>query len=445
MSDKSDRTEMKPKLIFCCLIFGGNAIAGKQSHTCTGRELLEYVSEKEPRYSWEVVASKTNSDKSVVYELKLASQTWRDIPWNHRLRIVIPANIIKGDTRALLMIAGDSGGEDELAFISRIAGNVGAPAAVLHDVPNQPLYDGLEEDALIAATFMDFITNGRPSNLLLFPMAKSAVKAMDAMAEFCKTKLKIKIDEYVTCGASKRGWTTWLSAVVDKRVKAIAPMVYDNLNLKKQMELQLSDFGEFSEQIAEYTELHIPEMMMSNVPNAVVIGKLVDPFAYIDKLTVPKLIILGTNDRYWPLDAINVYFDKLPGKNYVHYVPNTGHDLGGKTERVEDTLSAFFRNSSSLPEIHTLTRRKKGKIEVEVKISQPPKTVRLWTACSDTRDFRNAVWSSRPMKKKESLFVLSLKQPSGKFTALFPEAAFCQENQMFRLTSNVVIIDKKEK
>ena len=262
-------------------------MAAKNNYSLKGNEIFQYVSKNEPVYSWKLVDTKTNENKSVIYELKLISQKWRDIIWSHRLKIYIPNNIDKKNELALFMISGSSNGKDQLAFAAAVANGVGAPAALLLDVPNQPLYDGLREDALIAATFMEFITNSQPSDLLLFPMVKSVVKGMDAMSDFCKKDLKLDIDKFVTCGASKRGWTTFLSGVVDKRVKAIVPIVYDNLNLKKQMELQLSDFGEFSEQIADYTKLGIPEMMLSNVPNATVIGKLVDPYAYIKKLKMP--------------------------------------------------------------------------------------------------------------------------------------------------------------
>jgi PhoPQ-activated pathogenicity-related protein len=44
--------------------------------------------------------------------------------------------------------------------------------------------------------------------------------AIDATIEFAKQKTGNKIKKYVVAGASKRGWVTWLTAAVDKRVIA---------------------------------------------------------------------------------------------------------------------------------------------------------------------------------------------------------------------------------
>ncbi len=417
-------------------------MAAKNNYSLKGNEIFQYISKNEPDYSWKLVDTKTNADKSVIYELKLISQKWRDIVWSHRLKIYIPNNIDKRNDLALFMISGSSSGKDQLAFAATVANGVGAPAALLLDVPNQPLYEGLREDALIAATFMEFITNGHPSDLLLFPMAKSVVKGMDAVTDFCKKDLKLDINEFITCGASKRGWTTFLSGVVDKRVKAIVPIVYDNLNLKKQMELQLSDFGKFSEQIADYTKLGIPEMMLSNVPNAAVIGKLVDPYAYIKKLKMPKLLVIGANDQYWPINAINVYYDELPGKTYVHYVPNAGHGLGGKFNRVASVVAELFltqQGKATMPETNAEYTKSKNIINVKYTTSEKPEKVLAWYALSKTKDFRESEWMPVEMKGNGKKYSCNIKKPGDKTLAVFTEGQFKDKRIPYILSNKVKV------
>ena len=56
---------------------------------------------------------------------------------------------------------------------------------------------------------------------------------------------------------------------------------------------------------------------------------------------MPKMIFIGTNDEYWPVDAIKNYINDIPGENYIHYVPNAGHGLGDGQQALT-ALSAFF-------------------------------------------------------------------------------------------------------
>ena len=417
-------------------------MAAGKDYNPTGKEIFDYTSEKNPYYKWDLISTKTNKDNSVLYELKLISQKWRNIIWSHRLKIYIPAKLNKKNNLALFMISGSSSGKDQLAFATMIANAVGAPAALLQDVPNQPLYNGLREDALIAATFADFITNGNPTDLLLFPMVNSVVKGMDTVSEFCKKNLKLKIDEFITCGASKRGWTTFLSGVVDKRVKAIAPIVYDNLYLAKQMEMQLKDFGEFSEQIADYTKLGIPEMMMSNVHNAVILGDLVDPYAYTKDLKMPKLLIIGANDRYWPLNAINIYYKKLPGKTYVHYVPNAGHKLGGKYERVAAAVAQLFLSicgKGKMPETKSEYHNSKNSVEVKYSSDIKPEKVIAWYALSESRDFRKSEWQPVKMKIAGKSYICKIKKQKNKNLAIITEGHFKGKKYLYILSNKVKI------
>ena len=132
--------------------------------------------------------------------------------------------------------------------------------------------------------------------------------------------------KFVVTGASKRGWTTWLTAVVDKRVIAIAPMVIDMLNIPAQIPNQLKQWGQFSIQIVDYTRRGLVQPENQTDRHAR-LWEMVDPYSYRDRLKIPKLIILGTNDPYWTLNALDLYWHGLTGIKHVLYVPNAGHSL----------------------------------------------------------------------------------------------------------------------
>jgi PhoPQ-activated pathogenicity-related protein len=326
-----------------------------------------------------------------------------------------------------------------------IAMATGAPLAILHDVPNQPLFDGLREDALIAYTFQRFLETGDKEWPLLFPMTKSAVRAMDAVQEFLKSESGIEVTGFMVTGASKRGWTTWFSAAVDQRVEAIAPMVYDNLNLPAQMRHQIATWGAYSEAIGDYTARNLPQIVQTEAGKP--LARMVDPYAYRARITVPTLIILGTNDVFWPLDALNLYYDALVGKTYILYVPNAGHDLAeGLIDRVLPTLVAFFHKVDrriAFPHLSWEYQEKGEAVRLSISSDIPPSDVNIWVAKSETRDFREAAWQKREATLQTSTYIYEKTVPEEGYTAFFGEIVYQENGQRFFLSTTVRILGKE--
>ena len=211
----------------------------------------------------------------------------------------------------LLWNTGGKASTSSALFGMQLAAKSQSPVALLFGIPNQPLFDGKKEDALIAETFVRFLETKDSTWPLLFPMVKSLVKAMDALQAFTEKEFQQKVENFVVSGASKRGWTSWLTGAADKRVKAIAPLVIDTLNFQEQIPGQIKAFGTYSEQLADYTSRNLVPLPESKEGKT--LWHWVDPYQYREKLTMPKMIINGANDPYWTLDALNNYWDGLKG------------------------------------------------------------------------------------------------------------------------------------
>lgn len=61
----------------------------------------------------------------------------------------------------------------------------------------------------------------------------------DTVTDFALQKGYGKLEKFVIAGASKRGWTTWTTAAVDKRVVGAIPIVMDLANLNTVLFLTL--------------------------------------------------------------------------------------------------------------------------------------------------------------------------------------------------------------
>jgi PhoPQ-activated pathogenicity-related protein len=253
---------------------------------------------------------------------------------------------------------------------------------------------------------------------------------MDAVQEYSKST-SAPITKFIVGGASKRGWTTWLVGAEDKRVIGIVPMVYDNLNLPKQLPHQKEMLGDYSSQIGDYTKLDLPHQLTT--PRGMELVQIVDPYFYRDRITMPKLIINGANDPYWTVDSLNLYYNDLSGSKNVFYVPNAGHKMNMVDDSGQVNLRGIFYLVGTIQSWTRIVASGKTppQVNLDVKDTADGKHFtasvtggtagELWVAKSASKDFRQSTWTPIVMKNVDGKFEADVKNPETGYVAVFAQ------------------------
>lgn len=388
--------------------------------------LKEYVDRPDDSYAFETVHTETRGT-ATVQVVKMTSQTWQGITWWHYLTLIKPATV-KHPNAAMLFISGGDNKEgklplkkEEIRILQMVANQTNSVVAMLNQTPNQPLFGGRHEDEIIALSevkYLDQEGDDWENWPLLFPMVKGAVRAMDTIAAVAKDQWGQDIQDFMLTGGSKRGWTTWLSAVADDRVKRIAPMIIDVLNMKPQMEHQLASYGAYSNEIDEYTQYDLQAKMDTEAGARLM--NLMDPYAYRAELDLPKLVVLGANDPYWTVDAANLYYPDLPGEKHLYYQANTGHDAN---QEGVAAITLFYESMLTGEPYPGIAWDQSDPNAITVTWDDDGGEALLWTARSSTRDFRNATWTSRPLAGNGEVNV-AIPDPSQGWVAYYVEVRF---------------------
>lgn len=424
--------------------------------------LQSYLHNGDKSFKWEL-KDQLKGEGLTYYRIEYTSQTWQTIHWTHDLMLMVPDDLQFTD--ALLFITGGSNKNEkpnthkfndelpvEFGKMCKVNKSV---IAVLWQVPNQPLYDNLTEDALISKTLHNYQNDHDFNWPLLFPMTKSAIRAMDIIQEFSKKELHHKVNGFVVSGASKRGWTTWLTGANDKRVVAIGPMVIDMLNMPVNIPYQKVVWGDYSIEIEDYVKLGLAQQFGNGEGKSNDLVQMIDPYSYRKTLTMPKMLFMGTNDPYWPVDAVKNYIDDIPGDNHICYTPNAGHDQGDR-KRAFATLSAFFGTTVSkgqYPICDYSLSEANGKITVTVKTTADKLVdASLFTTTSPNQEFRDKKWGFVGLNaEKKALLQVEVDYPQSGYKAFYVELKykspfgqdFTQCTRMFVTSDKQVIFRQK--
>jgi PhoPQ-activated pathogenicity-related protein len=402
--------------------------------------LDRYVAAPDSSYRYELVRTISGLGTSV-YQLDLISQTWLsaaevDRPeWRHWLTIVKPDRLTSAT--AVLLIDGGSNKtnpDTPNPLLVALAAQLGTVFVQLNEVPNQPLKFAGEsgtrsEDAIIAYSWDRFLKTGDDRWPARLPMTKAAVRAMDAATDFLSKlpEAPAAIRHFILTGGSKRGWTTWTAAAVDPRVIAIAPLVIDVLNTRDSFIHHWRSYGFWAPAVKDYVDAGIMDWF--GAEQIAALFEIEDPFAYRERLTMPKYLINSTGDQFFLPDSSRFYFDQLPGEKYLRYVPNTGHELSGIDAPLN--LVAWVRailENYPRPRFYWRADRQRGTILLRT-LDQPEKVL-LWQATNPkARDFRlesiGPAWQSSPVTPDEQgICMVTLAAPELGWSAFFLELTF---------------------
>jgi PhoPQ-activated pathogenicity-related protein len=401
--------------------------------------LDRYVAAPDPSYAWSVVATRQEGDL-VVTTIEMTSQQWRTAAevdrtaWRHWLTVMRPANV-RSDV-SLLFITGGDNQKEALPrvdpMLAEIAQKTGTIVSELRMVPNQPLTfaDGKPrvEDALIAYTWDKFLQGGDDQWPARLPMTKAAVRAMDTVQAFSQSPEggRRALTRFVVSGGSKRGWTTWTTAVVDSRVVAIIPLVIDMLNLEPSFVHHYRAYGFWAPAVKDYVESGVIDWMGTTRNRELL--QIVEPFEYRDRLTLPKYMVNSSGDQFFLPDSSQFYFRELKGEKYLRYVPNTDHSL--RKSNAADGLLGFYDAIVRGTPRPTFDWTIEPDGTIVVTADTRPSSVVMWQAHNPkARDFRletlGAVWTSTPLSPDDAgRYVAKAPASSEGWTAHFVELTF---------------------
>jgi PhoPQ-activated pathogenicity-related protein len=422
-----------------------------------------YVAAPDSSYSFALNSTITGTGYTD-YVINMVSQTWTPAPgdsevWQHWLQIIVPTTV--STHTAVLNIEGGSNSAtapttpDALSVQAALALN--AITVFLPTVPNEPVTfpaqgetAPLTEDQIVAFTFNQFLNGNGQDWPLLLPMVKSAVRAMDTTQSFVSSQSDntLSVDNFIVTGASKRGWTTWLTPAVDTRVVAIVPFVFDGLNLDQQLESQLDTYVGVTQDTFDGDSTAVQDYAMNGVftfigtPQMQSLLSIVDPNEYVDRSTydIPKYLVDSTGDQFFVPDA-QFFFNDLPGQNYLRYVPNTDHGLN--TDAVVGGLNfeKAFLDGASLPQF-TWNVSNSG-ATITLNSATTPSSVTMWQATNTTnRDFRLETfgpnWTSSTLTDQGGgTYVANVTPPATGATDFFIQMQYTVDGVTLTFTTQI--------
>ncbi|HFA49959.1 MAG TPA: PhoPQ-activated pathogenicity-like protein PqaA type [Bacteroidetes bacterium] len=422
--------------------------------------LEKYVAAPDTAFRYELRSTLPGKGYTT-YVLYLQSQRWlsekevKNPLWWHWLTIVVPDEV-KGGTG--LLYIGEGSRKTELPtaahpIILQSALATHTITAAVHNVPNQPVeftdddFGPRVEDELIAHGWRQYLDGGGTEAdskwLARLPMTKAAVRAMDAVQQFCKEKTQKEVSRFTVIGASKRGWATWTTAIADDRVVAIAPVVIDLLNVVPSFQHHWQAYGFWAPAVSDYVREGIMDRQNTAAYQRLI--ETVEPYTFRKRLDLPKFLINAASDQFFLPDSWQFYWNGLVGEKHLRYVPNAGHSLSG-SDAIESFVAFYHAIVNNEPRPDFDWKTADGNILINTDPQFQPDSIWLWqTANRNARDFRKetigTTWTRSPVEfSADGKYKLDIEKPAKGYAAFFVELVFVGDGPVpFKFTTGVVV------
>jgi len=235
------------------------------------------------------------------------------------------------DLPAVLLLHGTGGSHLQLIQYGRALSSHGY-VVVLMDSPGCGLSSGPTSSP---ENTVDF--SGGPYSAYYYHNVIAARRAITAISELPY----VNPDAIAVSGASMGGVATYLVAATDGRVKAAIPVVAS---------------GYFDEIVmgGSFANFIVPPGANFNDQAVMDLIKYFDCRAYAANLSVPTLLLIGTHDEFFFIEAVNKTYSIIPCDKAINLAPNTGHAMPDNRWLVSSViwLDHYLKGSSErLPSV----------------------------------------------------------------------------------------------
>ena len=232
---------------------------------------------------------------------------------------------------AVLLLHGTGGSHLQLIQYGRALSSHGY-VVVLMDSPGCGLSSGPTSSP---ENTVDF--SGGPYSAYYYHNVIAARRAITAISELPY----VNPDAIAVSGASMGGVATYLVAATDSRVKAAIPVVAS---------------GYFDEIVmgGSFANFIVPPGANFNDQAVMDLIKYFDCRAYAANLSVPTLLLIGTHDEFFFIEAVNKTYSIIPCDKAINLTPNTGHAMPDNRWLVSSViwLDHYLKGSSErLPSV----------------------------------------------------------------------------------------------